>query len=123
MNKFIVILMTIGLFVVVNLGVMAQPSHLTDRELLIQLTSKVEFIEKTVRRIEEHTENVKFNVNVVEKQVARNEINIASFFSRIEDLNTRWTALLLLFGGFVIGIFVWMWRRAYNGNRKVKVEH
>lgn len=113
--------MTIGLFIVVNLGVMAEPTHLTDRELLIQLTGKVEFIERSVRRIEEHTEDVKFNVNVVEKQVARNEINIASFFSKLEDLNTRWNGLLVLFGSFIIGIFVWMWRRAYNGNEKTKL--
>lgn len=122
MNKVAIILMIIVTLSVVNLVSLGQPANLTDRELLIQLNSKVEFIEKSVIRIENHTEDVKYNVNIIEKQVAKNEINIASFFSKLEDLNIRWNALLALFTGFVITIFVWMWRRAYNGNKKVKVE-
>jgi hypothetical protein len=117
------ILVVIIILSFANLVCFGQPTNLTDRELLIQLTSKIEFIEKSVMRIENYTEDVKLNLGVVEKQVAKNEINIASFFSKLEDLNTRWSALLVLFAGFVITIFVWMWRRAYNGNRKVKVEH
>jgi hypothetical protein len=83
----------------------------------------LEFIEQSVKRIETYSENVKGNVNVLEKQVARNEINIASFCEKLEDLMVRWNALLVLFAGFIIGIFVWMWRRAYNGKVSTKASH
>lgn len=98
----------------VNPGALAQPTDLTDRELLIQLITKIEFIEKSVRRIEVHSEDVKHNMVVIEKQVSKNEINIAGFCNRLDSLMVRWNALLALFATFILGIFVYMWRTAYN---------
>jgi hypothetical protein len=112
-KNIIVIILT--MLVVFNMMSLAQPSNLTDRELLIQLHSKIEFIEQSVKRIESNSANVNERINLLDKQVSKNEINIASFFNRLEDLVVRWNALLVLFAGFIITIFVWMWRRAYNG--------
>lgn len=114
MNKVVVFLGVIVLLMVISLGVLAQPSNLTDRELLIQLITKIEFIEKSVRRIETHSEDVKHNIVVIEKQVSKNEINIAGFCDRLDRLMVRWNALLALFATFTLGIFVYMWRTAYS---------
>lgn len=115
MSKVTVFLGVVILLMIISLGVLAQPSNLTDRELLIQLITKIEFIEKSVRRIETHSEDVKYNMVVIEKQVTRNEVNIAGFYDKLGDLVVRWNALLALFAGFIITIFIWMWRRAYDG--------
>lgn len=115
MNKFVIFLGVIVLLMLVNPGALAQPTDLTDRELLIQLITKIEFIEKSVRRIEIHSEDVKHNMVIIEKQVARNEINIAGFCDKLDDLKKIWTSLLFLFASFTIGIFVFMWRKSYSG--------
>lgn len=94
---------------------LAQPSSLSDRELLIQLHSKLEFIEESVKRIEENSSDVNQKVILLDKQVTRNELNIAGFYDRLEDLVARWNYLLGLFVTFITGIFIWMWRRNYNG--------
>jgi len=100
----------------------AQPSSLSDRELLIQLHSKLEFIEATVKRIEGSSLEVNRKIVTLDKQVTKNEMNIAGFYDKLEDLVSRWNYLLGLFVTFITGIFVWMWRRNYNGkdNKLVK---
>ena len=114
MNKIVAFLGVVVLLMVISLGVLAQPTNLTDRELLIQLISKIEFIEKSVRRIEVHSEDVKHNMVIIEKQVARNEINIAGFCDKLDDLKSLGISLLGLFVVFIFGIFAFMWRKSYS---------
>jgi len=114
LNKIVAFLGVVVLLMVISLGVLAQPTNLTDRELLIQLITKIEFIERSVKRIETHSEDVKHNMVVIEKQVSKNEINIAGFCNRLDSLMVRWNALLGLFAVFILGIFVYMWRTAYS---------
>lgn len=119
--RMVLVLITVFIFCIFSYNIFAQPpSNLTDRELLIQLTVKVGFIEESVKRIENNSARANSKVDILEKQVAKNEINIAGFFDKIDDLTTRWNALLALFAGFMITIFVWMWRRTYNGPRPTK---
>ena len=115
LNKVVALLGVIVLLMSISLGVFAQPTNLTDRELLIQLMTKIEFIEKSVRRIEIHSEDVKHNMVVLEKQVSKNEINIASFCGKLEGLVKRWNALLGLFATFILAIFIFMWKKVYGG--------
>ena len=117
MCKIIAILCVIVIISFVNLVGLGQPTNLTDRELLIQLHGKIEFIEESVKRIENNSTNVNERISFLDKQVSKNEINIAGFYERLGDLVVRWNALLALFAGFIITIFIWMWRRAYNGTK------
>jgi len=118
MKKIIIIILLIVFMLPIS--VFSQPSDLTDRELLIQLYGKVESIRETVRRIEDNSKNVTANVNLMEKRVTKNEINIAGFYEKLEELVARWNTLLALFIAFITGIFIWMWRKVYNGNKTIK---
>ncbi|GAJ24944.1 unnamed protein product [marine sediment metagenome] len=117
-RKMIIIMILITF--IFPISIFSQPSDLTDRELLIQLYGKIEFIERTVRRIEDNSKNVTANVNLMEKRITKNEINIAGFYEKLGELVARWNYLLGLFVTFIIGIFIWMWRKTYNGNKSIK---
>lgn len=117
-NKIIILLLLIVF--AFPISIFSQPSDLTDRELLIQLHSKIEFIEESVKRIENNSKDVTVNINLMEKRITKNEINIAGFYEKLGELVARWNTLLGLFVTFIIGIFIWMWRKTYNGNKSVK---
>jgi cytochrome b subunit of formate dehydrogenase len=87
---------------------------------LIQLFEKINFIEESVKRIENNSENVTVNINLMEKRITKNEISIAGFYDKLGELVARWNTLLGLFVAFITGIFIWMWRKAYNDNKSVK---
>lgn len=120
MNKATLILVVIVILGLVNLVSLGQPANLTDRELLIQLHGKIEFIEESVKRIENNSSNVNERISFLDKQVSRNEMNIAGFYDKLGDLISRWNYLLGLFATFIIGIFIWMWRRTYNDKAPTK---
>ena len=122
MKKIFAVMILITVMGVFSSLSFAQPSSLSDRELLIQLHSKLEFIEATVKRIEGSSLEVNRKIVTLDKQVTKNEMNIAGFYDKLEDLVSRWNYLLGLFVTFITGIFVWMWRRNYNGkdNKLVK---
>lgn len=114
-----IMLMILIIFAFPILG-FSQPADLTDRELLIQLFGKMEFIEESVKRIENNSKGITTNINLMEKRITKNEINIAGFYDKLGELVVRWNTLLGLFVAFITGIFVWMWRKAYNGNKTIK---
>ena len=112
--RFVVIIAAL-ILCIFSCNVLAQQSsNLTDRELLIQLTAKVGFIEESVKRIESNEARAHSRTNTLENQVTKNEINIAGFCDRLDSLMVRWNALLFLFATFILGIFVFMWRKAYS---------
>ena len=120
MNKIGITLIVLFILIVFSCNVLSQPTDLTDRELLIQLYSKIESIEGSVKRIENNSKNVTENVNFLEKRVTKNEISIAGFYEKLGELVSRWNTLLGLFVAFISGIFIWMWRKVYNEKRTTK---
>lgn len=114
LKKIILVLILVAIF---NLTVIAQPSNLTDRELLIQLYSKVDSIEKSVNKIADSSESMQTSIVLLDKRISKNETNITTFCAKIDDLGLRWNALLGLFATFILGLFIWMWKRVYS-NRK-----
>jgi peptidoglycan hydrolase CwlO-like protein len=113
--KFVLIFAIILFF---SMIVLAQPSNLTDRELLIQLYTKTESIEKSISKMTDSYRDIQSDIVTLDKRVSKTEINVADFCTRFEELITRWNALLGLFALFITGMFVWMWKKVYS-NKKV----
>ena len=116
--KKIMILIILMVLVFSGIGY-TQKSELTDRELLIQLTEKVNYINDSVTRIEKNFGSISDKIYVLENRITVTEQSIFSILERIKDLVAVWNWLLALFASFVLAIFIWMiqgfWR---HGNRK-----
>jgi len=89
---------------------LAQISNLTDRELLIQLNSRMEYIQKTVARIETNSNETSYRMNDIEKRVTKNENNIDIFCIHVDEICSQWNKLLALFVIFISGIFIAIFR-------------
>jgi len=98
-------------------SVYSQPTNLTEREMLIQLTEKINYIEQTVRRIDENSVDVNEKIYTMDRRVTKNEMDIGGFIERLKELVARWNALIGIFSAFVLGMFIWMWKRSYNGKK------
>jgi len=116
--KKIMILIILMMLVFSGIGY-TQKSELTDRELLIQLTEKVNYINDSVTRIERNFGSISDKIYILENRITVTEQSIFSILERIKDLVAVWNWLLALFASFVLAIFIWMiqgfWR---HGNRK-----
>jgi len=95
----------------------AQPTQLTDRELLIQLYTKVDSIEKSMYGLISGYESSKKEIIALDKRITTNETNFASFCKRFDDLTVRWNTLITIFFASLLGMVTWMLRRTY-GDRK-----
>jgi len=95
----------------------AQPTQLTDRELLIQLYTKIEAIEKSIYSITPKLEATDKAIVMLDKRVTTNETNFVSFCKRFDDLTVRWNTLITIFFASLLGMITWTLRRTY-GNRK-----
>ena len=93
----------------------AQPSQLTDRELLIQLYTKVESIEKGIYNLNTGFENNKRDIYSLDRRVTTYETNFAGFCERFDDLTIRWNTLIAIFFASLLGMIAWTVRRT-NGN-------
>ena len=111
-----IILIVLAVFIFSGIGY-AQRSELTDRELLIQLIEKVNYINDSVTRIEKNFGSISDKIYILESRVTVTEQSIISLLERIKDLASTWNWLLGLFSAFVGGIFIWIWKGVY-GNRK-----
>ena len=113
-----IILIVLALLIFSGIGY-TQKSELTDRELLIQLTEKVNYINDSVTRIERNFGSISDKIYILENRITVTEQSIFSILERIKDLVAVWNWLLALFASFVLAIFIWMiqgfWR---HGNRK-----
>ena len=108
------------MIIVFNTIGMAQPfNNLTDRELLIQLYSKIEGIEKDVNKMLDNTELVQRNIYNLDKRITKNETNIESFCKVIDDIMSKWNTLLAYFLTLLVAVIVALIGRFING-RKVK---
>ena len=121
MNKVVLIVVVVLLLSVVAV---AQPSNLTDRELLVQLYTKVDSIERAMNKVAYSAEIMQTSIVLLDKRVSANETSIKVFCDKIDDMGLRWNALLALFATFILGLFAWMWKRVYtnrgNGREVVK---
>ena len=108
------------MFAVFNTIAMAQPfNDLTERELLIQLYSKIEGIERDVNKMVENTELIQRNIYNLDKRITKNETNIDSFCKSIEDIVAKWNMLLTFFLTLLVAVIASIIGRFING-RKVK---
>jgi len=114
MKKIILIVLAILMFSRIGYS---QRSELTDRELLIQLTEKVNYINDTVTRIEKNSSLTTDKVYTLENRVTVTEQSIFSILERMKDLSSTWYWLLGLFATFILGIFIYIGKGVY-GNRK-----
>lgn len=114
-----IILATI-LIIILSITVMAQPSNLSDRELLIQLYAKIDVIEKAVSKIVDNSELVQRNIINLDKRITKNESNIDLFCENMDQIMAKWNILLTFFLTLLVAVIVSIIGRFING-RKVKV--
>ena len=114
-----IILATI-LIIILSITVMAQPSNLSDRELLIQLYAKIDAIEKAVSKIVDNSELVQRNIINLDKRITKNESNIDLFCENMDQIMAKWNILLTFFLTLLVAVIVSIIGRFING-RKVKV--
>ena len=105
LSKYILILAII-LIAIISITVMAQPSNLTDRELLIQLYGKTETIERMVNTISDNTYRIQKDISALDKRVTKNETNIDTFCKSIDGVVAKWNTLLAFFLTLLVGVIV-----------------
>ena len=91
----------------------AQPTQLTDRELLIKLYTKIEAIEKSIYSITPKIEATDKAIVMLDKRVTTNETNFVSFCKRFDDLTIRWNTLITIFFTSLLGMIAWIVRNSY----------
>lgn len=118
MNKYLIVFAII--FVIAfNITAAAQPSNLSDRELLIQLYSKMETVEKAVNKMVDNSRITQNSIIELDKRVTKNESNIESFCNSLDGIVAKWNILLTFFLTLLVGTIVSIVARFING-RKVK---
>jgi predicted PurR-regulated permease PerM len=111
-----IILIIIAVLIFSGIGYM-QPTQLTERELLIQLCEKVDYINSGIARIEKTMALNTEKISQLDIRTTINEQNIGSMLERIKELAGTWNWLLGLFATLLLGMFVYLWKGVY-GNRK-----
>ena len=110
MKKLILIILVVLIFSGIGF---AQVNNLTDRELLIQLYTKVNGIENSLYKITTNNESTQKDISVLDRRVTTNETNFASFCKRFDDLTVRWNTLITVFFASLLGMVVWVVRNSY----------
>lgn len=90
------------------------PEDLTDREMLIQLIERFNQIEEAIKRIENNSNAIIGEIISFDKEIYKNSIEIGNLLEAYRGTVSRWNALLALFATFILGIFVWMWKKTYK---------
>ena len=100
----------------------AQPTELTERELLVQLCEKVDYINTSLTRIEKAISSNTEKIGQLDIRVTINEQNIGSSLERIKELAGTWNILLGLFATLLLGMFVYLWKGVYGRVNSKKVQ-
>lgn len=87
---------------------------LTDREILIQLIEKFYHLEEAIKRIETNSDIVRNEIISFDRRIYKNFIEINNLSEMNKATILRWNTLLGLFVTFILGIFVWMWKKTYK---------
>ena len=121
MKKIILIIMAVLIFSGIGY---AQGSSLTDRELLLQLYEKVNYINDSLARIETKFVSLESKADVamekadtLKNRVTVNEQSILSILEKIKELATNWNRLMIVFLTFIFSIFTYIGVGVY-GNRR-----
>ena len=114
-SRIILIVLTFLLITSISVTVSGQViEDLTDRELLIQLIEKFSNLEEAIKRIETNSDIVRKEIISFDKRIYKNSMDIDNLSKGHEDTISRWNILLGLFATFILGIFVYMWRKSYK---------
>ena len=111
MKKIILIIFIVLIFSGIGY---TQPTELTEREMLIQLCGKVDFINEGIARIEKIMVSNTEKISQLDIRTTINEQNIASMLDRIKELAGTWNWLLGLFATLLLGMFVYLWKGVYG---------
>ena len=114
MKKIILIILA----VLILSGIGFAQGNPTDRELLIQVIEKINYVNESVTRIERYFTSINDKVYVLENRVTVTEQGIYSILERIKDLSSNWNWLLGVFSTFVLGIFVYLFGKGTYVSRK-----
>ena len=103
------------LIMIFNISAAGQhPEDLTDRELLIQLIEKFNHLEKAVLRIEANSDITRNKIIAIDREIYKDSVEFSNLSEAYAGAVNRWNALLALFTTFVLGIFLYMWKKTYK---------
>ena len=119
-QKIIILFVVVFVLNIINFISLGQPSNLSDRELLIQLYSKIDVIEKAVNKIVDNSELVQRNIVNLDKRITKNESNIDLFCENMNQIMAKWNILLTFFLTLLVAVIASIIGRFING-RKAKV--
>lgn len=111
-NKVILIILSLLLIATFNISATCQ--DLTNREILIQLIEKFNHLEEAIERIETNSDIVRTEIISYDKRIYKNSMETDNLSEAYKEVILRWNTLLGLFATFILGIFVWMWKKSYN---------
>ena len=90
------------------------PEDLTDREILIQLIEKFNNLEQAVLRIEANSDITRNKIIAIDREIYKDSEKFGNLSEAYKGSVKRWNTLLALFTTFVLGIFVYMWKKTYK---------
>lgn len=118
MNRIVLVVLSFLFVIGISMNVTGQVvEDLTDREILIQLIEKFNYLESAVKRLETNSSFVIKEILSIEKSMSENAAKVDSISGKYGETVARWNTLLGLFVTFILGIFIWMWKRVYNGKK------
>lgn len=114
-NRIVLIVLSFLFVISIGVNVNGQVAEgLTDREILIQLIEKFGYFEQAVLRIEFNSDITRNKIISIDRKIDKNSIGISNLSETHKATILRWNTLLALFVTFILGIFIWMWKRSYK---------
>lgn len=114
-NRIVLIVLSFLFVISIGVNVNGQVAEgLTDREILIQLIEKFGYFEQAVLRIEFNSDITRNKIISIDRKIDKNSIGISNLSETHKATILRWNTLLGLFVTFILGIFIWMWKRSYK---------
>ena len=113
-NRIVLIVLSFLLVMSISTCAAGQVEDLTDREILIQLIEKFNHFRDAIERIEINSSAITGEIISFNKRIDKNSIEIDNLSEGHKETISRWNILLGLFATFILGIFIWMWKRSYK---------
>jgi hypothetical protein len=113
-NRIVLIVLSFLLVMSISTCAAGQVEDLTDRELLIQLIEKFNHFRDAIERIEINSSAITGEIISFDKRIDKNSIEIDNLSEGHKATISRWNILLGFFVTFILGIFIWMWKRSYK---------
>ena len=98
----------------VSINICAVGQDLTDREILIQLIEKFNYLESSIKRMEVNSPFILREIRIIDDKISINILEINNLLGKYKETVARWNILLGLFATFILGIFIWMWKKSYK---------